>query len=1164
MKIINYLLLKQQDCLGKFLFFSIFFSCVLSIGAQNQKIQFSKKQMAISAVFAEIEKQTGMSIAYSASLINPDEIVTIDNTDKNLSEALTYFLRNKNVTYKIEGQRILIIAAEKKQTNNRKITGIVIDEEGAPITGASVSIKGTTKGTLSDLNGMFSIEAKNGDLLDINFLGFIPQTIEIDSKTPANITITIKEDIQKLKEVVVTALGIKRDEKSLGYSATKIESEALTNATSHNWIDGLAGKVAGLSIQKGSAGPGGSARVTLRGESSFNMSNNEALFVVDGVPIYSGMTANSSTVYDGSDMPIDYGNAVADIDPSNIESVTVLKGAAATALYGARAGNGAIIITTKGGQKEKGIGVNISYDLTFEEVNRWPDFQYEYGCGSGENINNYAFGTNADLGITGTHTTWAYGPRYEGQMFYQFEGWNYDNPSQSVATPWIPRKNWYKGFFETGATHRENITIQGSNGKGFNMRFATTAIQNQWIVPNTGYDSQNFALSASYQVSKKLKLDSRITYYRRDSDNLPTIGYGQSSPTYSLLWSSNHIDINWMRNPWLVGQEGVQQDNRLNRNFDNPYFIVNEHINTLDRDRIYGNTSATYSFDQYLSLTIRGGMDYSSEFRTSRKPMSSTQFANGYYREQTINNTELNGDFLLKYDRQFGDIGVTGNFGGNTMQREYKQVSLLTKKLLVPGVYSLRNTDDPLVPSFTGPRKKTVNSLYGLIQLNYKRAIFLDVTGRNDWSSTLPKDNCSYFFPSVSTSMVLNDLINFGDLHRYISFAKLRASWAQVGIDTNPYYTGYYYSNSEWPGGGTQPTVIPPKSLKPEMVTSYEFGTDLRFMENKFGIDFAFYTSTSKDLIVQVPIPQSTGVQQYLYNAGKIRNKGFELATYYDVMKSKDFDWKVSATWSKNINEVLYLAEDLDTWVITTGPAGARIEGRPGGSLGDMYGNTFVKAPKGSFITNADGSKKDISGQVVYKDGYPQLTTDSQAFLGNTQPKWKAGLSNSFRYKDFTFNFTFEGQYGGKVYSLTHSILSYSGKLTNTLKGRYDGLVGEGVMQNEKGEWVKNNVVVDNIQTYYELMYQRENTEANLLKTSFIKLREARIAYKLPDSWLKKTKLFQHATVSVYGSNLFTITNYPGFDPEINTLAGAEIQAGFEIAQLPGTRSYGFGISFGL
>ena len=1145
--------LKKKILLS--IIFAVFFSC-LNLSAQGKKISLKVREGSLVDLLTEIEKKTSYTFVYNNSDVDIKITRDIEVADKTVTEILErYFV---DFDYFIEGNTIVLKPKKYNKDEVITIKGSVKDENGEPLIGVLILIQaGDEKmGAHTNLKGSYVLQAPKNAILKYSYLGYESFTVPVNGRSLINIS--MKPENNELNEVVVTALGMTRQEKSLGYSVSKVDSEEMTNAKSHNWIGGLAGKVPGLSLQYGSAGPGGTARVVLRGESSFNMSNNEALFVVDGVPIQNKMISGNE------DLSVDYGNPISDIDPENIESVTVLKGASAAALYGARAGNGVIVITTKSGSKSKGLGVTVRYDLNFEHIGHMPDFQYEYGAGnSALGINTYSFRKNSALGTKTGNTTWAFGPRFDSNVeFYQYEGWNFDNPVESIKTPWIPRKNWYTGFYQTGVTHTTNVTLAGSDGKKLNARASITLKDNDWIIPNTGYSSQNIFVSSNYKISDKIDLKLKLTYYRKDSDNLPAIGYNISSPTYALLWSSNHLDINWLKDYWQEGQENIQQNNAFNTNWDNPYFVAYEYLNTLDRDRLYGNIAMTYNIIKGLSLMLRVGVDSNQEFRTFRKPWSSKRYVNGYYREQNVFSFESNADFLIKYDKQIGNFAMSLNFGGNNLYQTDRNVSLKTMNLRKPGIYSLQNTSTGVLFSSSGPREKVVNSLFGLIQLSYKDAVYLDITGRNDWSSTLPINNNSYFFPSVSSSVILNELIDFSNIKQYLSFAKLRLSWAMVGIDTTPYKMTKYYSNTDWSSSVNMPTLLPPDNLLPEMVESYEAGADLRFFNHRIGLDVNYYFSKSFDLIINMPIAESTGYYNKVTNTGEIWNYGTEIALNFQIFDRKDLAWNAGLTFAANKNKVVKLADGIDTWIISEGPSGAgRIEGRIGGSLGDLYGNVLERAPEGSVMVNPDGSTTDCSGQIVYYDGYPKCTTTADSYLGNTQPIFKSGLYNSIKYKNFTFNFTFDAQYGGQIYSLSHSILSYSGKLTNSLDGRYDGIVGDGVMMNADGQYVKNTVVADDMRQYYGILYKRENTEYNTFDTSFIKLREVKLEYKFPSKLLQATKFIKGASLSLYGTNLLTITKFPMFDPEINTLNGAEIQAGFELGQLPSTRSFGFSAS---
>lgn len=1044
------------------------------------------------------------------------------------------------------------------QAQNTTLSGFVYDTDGkTPMVGVSVVEKASLRnGTITKNDGSYQITVKKGSVLLFSYLGYEDKEVTVGADKVLDIVMTMKTNA--LNEVVVTALGIKREEKSLGYSVAKIQSSDLNAALSGNWLNGMAGKVAGLNYNYAGAGPGGSIRVTLRGESSINPANSEALFVIDGVPVNSGMDATGGNSYMSSDLPIDFGNGASDINPEDVDNITVLKGPAATALYGSRAANGAIVITTKSGRTTRGIGVAISSSVTFEDAGYWPDFQNEYGSGNSGSDKYYSFYTIASEGISRTQATMAWGPRFDGQMYYQYGGLNDDGTY--TKTPWVAR-DWYKGFFQTGITLRNTVSIEGSNGKGSSGRISFTNLKNDWITPNSGYDTQSLSMAFVSPINRFVKLEGRATYYHKNSDNLPMAGYGSSSIMNLLMWSSPSVDVRWYKDYWVKGSEGYKQNRPFNSGSDSPYLQAYEQLNTISRDRIYGTAKLTFTIAAPLTLMLRSSVDTGTDFRTQRKPFDSTGSVRGKYREQNNANIEINSDFLLRYNNKFGDFDVTGSVGGNLMYQRKQGNSTTASQLDQPGVYNFANSQTQLLFTNYYSRKR-INSLYGMAQFSYRNMIFLDLTGRNDWSSSLTKGYNSYFYPSVSTSFLVSDILGFKkhQAGKYVDMLKLRLSWAKVGNDTYAYNVGNYYGKSSFTGGLTIPSKVNNYALKPEMVESFEYGAEGKLFAGRLGFDLTYYNAISRNQILSAPIDPITGYSSMVINAGEIRNNGVEISITGQPVSSRSFSWQSSVVWSMNRNKVTRLADGLDQWIISQGP-NSSIIAKPGGTLGDMYGTRFKRAPEGAYTTLADGTKKDVSGEILYDgNGYPIMNTELE-YLGNTQAKWKAGFNNTFKYRNLSLSIAIDGQYGGKAYSLTNSILSYSGKLRNSLEGRYDGLIGKGVHYDENsGTYSENRVVTDRIAYYYDLKYRRANVENNLFSTSFLKLREVRIEYSLPKKITAKTKVLQRVSVAAYGRNLAMLTSWPQYDPEIATLNGSQITTGFETAQFPMTRSYGFSL----
>lgn len=840
-------------------------------------------------------------------MINNAPRVSLNIKDGSLQEILDkisvqtklYFNRDNN-TISVGTQKS---RNDVKQVKKINVSGTVVDQTGEPVIGANIIIKGTSTGVITDLNGKFTMLVPNDAIFEITYIGYQPETIKVNGKK--YIKIELKENSKLLDEVVVTALGMKREEKALGYAVSKVSAEELEKAPSNNWLNSLSGKAAGMNFTKGSTGPMGSVRVTLRGESSLNLDNNGALFVVDGVPINNEMTAgggNAQNVGGNEEMPVDFGNGSSDLNPDDIESVSVLKGAAATALYGSRASNGAIIITTKSGGSEKGskkLNVSYTFGIAVDLVNRWPEFQYQYGNGGNADAEtkDYAYvPSNESLIVDGvtyknTHSSQAWGPMFDpSKSYYQIYnktyGVNVDANGNRVPSPWIG-SDYVKDFFETGTTFKNTVTIEGGNAKDGRMRLSYTNTKNDYIVPNTGFRNHTIALSADKKINKYMLLGAKVNYINRSSDNLPAVGYGESSIMYSLLTSAPNIRMDWLKNYWV--RPDVEQWNQFNTSADNPYFIAYEQLNAMERNRVFGNLNLKINILKNLTLTLRSGLDYYNEDRSFQAPLSSKRNPNGMYREQYIYSNEMNHDFLLTYKKTFGqnkEWGITASFGGNAMSKTYRTREMgTTSGLSVPGEYSLANSKGERYSKFGGYKKK-VNSFFGLMQFNYGNYVYVDVTGRNDWSSTLPKGNNSYFYPSVAASVLVNEI--FG-LHNnpVLSLAKLRLSYAKVGNDTGAYKLNTSYVSTDF--GYMLPTTLNNKDLKPEMVTSYEIGADIRFFRNRLGIDFTFYQSDSKNLIMEAPIDPSSGFQKTMLNAGHIRNSGYELALMVRLLKQEIF-----------------------------------------------------------------------------------------------------------------------------------------------------------------------------------------------------------------------------------------------------------------------------------
>ena len=1011
-----------------------------------------------------------------------------------------------------------------------QITGTVLDDQEEPLPGVTVYLKGTSVGAITAVDGTYSLTiptSVSGEVIAFSFVGF--KTLEVPVNNRTVINVQLEADQQMLKEVVVGALGIEREAYTLGYSVQKVDAEDITEVRSGNWVNSLKGQVAGLNLQSGGTGPASTTRITLRGESGLNFANNEALIVVDGIPVQSRTTGNGANSYLGSDSPVDYGDGVGDINPDDIESVTVLKGPGAAALYGSRAANGAIIITTKSSKVKKGIGVSYSTGLTLDKITIWPDYQMEYGSGSRTRLNPdyYSFGTTEDGKNTQSTHTW--GPKFEGQQFYQY----YPEGERST---W-QAQDFIKGYFETGKTVRHNLAVSGAGEMG-NVRLSVTNLKNDWIVPNTGYETSNIALKSSLNLNQYMTLNTSANYIKRGSDNLPTAGYGSHSPMYYFMWTNNSVNINWMKDYWE--EEDVKQKNGINRNADNPYFQAYEQIDANDKNRLIGMISLDIKPTEDISLMLRTGMDQSSDFRRTIRPKSSVKFPQGMYREQTVDFQEINSDFLASYTPKIADLETKISIGGNYRNEQARNYRITAEQLVLPGVYNLGNAvTRPLVNNARSERQ--MYSLYGILNLGSKWWN-LDLTARNDWSSTLAQGNNSYFYPSANLSLLMSELMDMGTA---VDMVKLRFSASQVGNDTRPYSISKYYSYSSFDASLSNPGTIPTNNLKPEQVTSYETGFDIRLFRGRLNFDATLYHAESRNQIINVPIDPASGYTRFLMNAGQINNTGVEVSAGFVPVKINDFEWRTRVNWAANRGKVIALTEGVDSYIMASGIANrVTVEARPGERVGDIYGRGYLRAP---------------SGEIIFKNGMPQLTTEIMK-VGNAFPDWTGGVFNNFSYKGLKLGVLFDFRKGGDMYSLTYAALSYSGKLTNSLAGRYDrDVIGEGVVDNGDGTYSPNTQQPNNIGYYYDALYSRDNIEKNTLDGSFVKLRELSLGYDLPASLLEKT-FIKNATVSVAGRNLVTWSDWPVFDPEAATMDGNTINPGLETGQFPSTTSYSFNI----
>jgi len=1043
-----------------------------------------------------------------------------------------------------------------------QVSGRVTEQGNAQgIIGATVQVKGTSRGTITDLDGKYTIDVPGPEaVLVFSYIGFVPQETVVANRSV--IDVVLAASTEELTEVIVTALGVERETKALGYAVQAVDGAQLTEARESNVINSLSGRVAGVQITNSSSGIGGSTRVTIRGESSLNISANQPLFVVDGIPISNNIVGSSGS----GGQEVDYGNAAGEINPDDIASMSILKGPAAAALYGSRAANGAILITTKSGKGQQGLGVTINSNVTFDRPLVLPDWQNKYGQG---NNGLFSFEDGSGAGTAdGVDESW--GPALDqGLTVPQFDsprdvagyrGGDLNAPEGStiLPTPWVSQPNNINDFFQTGVTFSNNVSIASNNEKS-NLRFSWTNLDQKGIVPNTDLKRNSLALSGGFNLTDKLTVNASANYIRSNSGNRPSISYGTESLMYLWIWYGRQVNTGSLRDYWMRGMEGRQQFNYNYNYHDNPYFNAYENTNGQDKDRLFGNVQVSYKFTDNLTLMLRTGLDYYDELRERKRAFSTQRFPRGNYREDAIYFSEMNSDFLLTYSKTDNPTwSYTVSLGGNQMSQLNRFSQTVAPELLIPEIYNFTNTAVNLQVSQSKSEKR-INSLYGYAQMGYKNVLFLDLTGRNDWSSTLPISNNSYFYPSATLSAVISDMTTLPEL---FSFVKIRAAYAEVGNDTDPYSLSNVF-NTEVAWGSIQAksesSRLTNADLKPERTASYEVGTDIRLLSGRLGLDVTYYDNRTRNQIIPIELDVATGYASRIINAGEIQNNGLEvILSGTPLQRPNGLNWNVMVNFTRNRSKVLELTDGLEIYSLT-GRNGATIQARVGERMGNIYGASFQRV---------EDESSPYHGQIIHNStGYP-LTGSDLKLQGNYNPDWMVGIQNSFSYKNLSLGFLFDGRYGGTVVSMTKTIGSTSGQLAETIYGRengYDlsqegnGIISPGVIRNADGSFTPNTIKLSS-RDWHNRYYERSNVEAAKYDASFIKLREVTLGYSIPSVLLSRLPI-QSIKVSVVARNLALWTENPHFDPETLSMSGGTLQPGIENMAFPSTRNIGFNLN---
>ncbi len=1051
------------------------------------------------------------------------------------------------------------------------VRGIVTTEEdGEPVIGASVIVKGTALGTVTDVNGRFELSglSPSATRLLISYISLMAKEVAIAPQ----VSVTLKSDTHLLDEVVVTALGISREKKALGYTAQEVKQDALVQGKDNNLLNSLSGKIAGVRITN-TQGDVGSSRIVIRGETSI-AGENQPLFIVDGIPVdNSQLNARSSGR--------DFKNAIADLNPEDIKTLTVLKGPNAAALYGARAAHGAIVITTKGGDKrQKGIGITLHSSTQVSFVATLPEFQNLFGQGAGGRF-SYVDGKGAGVN-DGVDESW--GPRLDiGLLIPQFDS-PLDADGNRVATPWVSHPNNVRDYFRMGISTNNGISVARGDDK-YQFRVGYNYEKQVSIVPDAGTNKTNISLNTDYHLAKWIVVGATANYIVYTAPSLPGSAtpsgsnVRSNSPMLQFLWFGRQVDTNSLKADYTRNWNSSY--------YDNPFWSASYNTQSQERHRLIGDLHAEFRLTDGLNVRFRTSTDWYNDRRKSKVKWGSAGAGSPYgsYAEDAYTVKENNTEVLATYIKQLNkNWGIDALLGFNVRNKQYENNYQAAPRLAVADLYTLTNSRDPLTSSNDFYRLRQYG-LYGSIQLDYRRWAFLNITGRNDWSSTLPVDNNSYFYPSVTASVLLSEA--FGWRSKAVNYLKIRGGWSQVGADANPYQLATVFTSETAFNGNplqSSSTIGMNPNLKPEKTSSIEAGFEAAFWDNRLCLDFTYYKTDSRNQILKLATTAASGYTSQVRNAGHIRNRGYEIQLgAVPIQTSKGFRWNLDLNYGANSSKVVKLDDEGLITSYQLYSSGIQILASVGEAYGTLFGTSYVRDANGNVVVDANG--------------LPKISTTNKT-LGKFTPDWTGGISNTFSYRSLSLSFLIDASVGGSIFSNTNKTGKYTGVLANTLSGRdaehgglwyytaamgnnvrlpespsysvssdglyyaqvngqstrvyQDGIMVEGVT--ESGS--KNEEVVS-AEKYYHRIYSI--AEANVYDASYVKLREVALSYRLPRLWTQKLHL-QEASVTLTGRNLWTIyKSVPNIDPE-SALTTGNAQ-GVEAYSLPTTRSFGVNLS---
>jgi len=1101
-----------------------------SAGTWAQNVTLSAKNAPIETVFKSIKDQTGYLFFYKTDLVEKGRQVTVELRNVTLKEALDACFKGQPFTYSIEGKIIIIkpLSPVEKPVSvepftepdlvDKELRGRVSNSKGEPIVGASIVVKGSANGTTSDAEGKFVIRVNDNDRLIFSSIGY--KASEIQFKGQAVLNIILEEEINETAEVVVTALGIERKTKALGYSATKISGDDLTQSRTINLGNALSGKVAGVSVSATASGPAGSSRVIIRGNTSIT-GNNQPLYIVDGIPI-DNSTLGTAGRFGGKD----WGDGLSSINPDDIESLTVLKGSNASALYGSRASNGVILIATKKGKFNQGIGVEYNSNYVFDKVIDNYEFQQQYGHGT----QNRKPATAAE-GKQYGNSSW--GGKLDGSMVYRYDG---------ELRPYSYTGSKVKQFYQPGSTFSNTVSFSGGDAKK-NFRVSMADMNNKSIIPNSGINRKNFSINTNGKF-KKLTLSTNIQYSIEKVKNRPNLSDAPNNLNYAVAILPGSIDIKDLKGTTdKIGANTSGNEFQFSNNsfIQNPYWTAYQNETKDQRDRIIASGKARYDFTDWLFIDGQVGTDWYTSRRRDLVPYGTTSLIRGALSELEIRQRETNAQLIVGVNKTVGDFGLSALAGGNRMRRSYEITGNSGLGFVVPYFHSLTNLGT-VTPVF-GQSRTGINSLFGSAEVSFRNYLFLTMTGRNDWFSTLDKGNNNVLYPSTGLSFVFSDAFK---MPGWINFGKVRGSWAQVGGGGDvPYRTSLTYnlSSQGFMGaalGGIAQSQVPNTRLQPLLLTEFELGLDVRMFKNRLGLDVSWYSRKTEDDILDALVSNATGFTGATLNIGEMTNKGIELLVTGTPIKRGSFRWDVSINFANNINKVVNLGEGITT--LTTEQA--------------RSGRAWIQHRVGEAYSSIAGYRQlEIKGQKVWDaDGFP-VRDENVVLLGKGVAPVTGGITNEFFYKNFNLSFLIDYRKGGSIYSGTNAIMYSTGVHKNSVDGRETPMTVTGVDDNGAARTV--NVDPLYMEDWYWLKgtYISENV---LYSGDYIKLREFSFGYTLPEKLIKKTP-FQNVNLSFVARNLWLLySDIENVDPE-SAFNNTNSQ-GLELAGVPNMRSMGLNL----